>query len=99
MATIESKIEEYDTTTKELFDIADYALLATIEPATDADIAQLKDLMNAELPDELIEFYKTFGGLENIGITESYCFSISESKKLIKINDYEGVANIALGLI
>jgi SMI1 / KNR4 family (SUKH-1) len=99
MTTIESKIQEYNTTANELFDGADYALLATIEPATDADLQQLKHLMNFELPDELIQFYKTFGGLENIGNSESYCFSISEPEKLIKINDYQGSPKIALGLI
>jgi len=76
METIKSKIEEYNAAVDEVLG-DDYYLLSTFEPASDSDLEQLKQHVGFELPKELIQFYKTFGGLKNIDNEESYCFSIS----------------------
>jgi len=86
MIELKELIKEYNETCVRLFDDDDveYYMLAEIPLATDEQIWKLEEKAEINFPAELVEFYKTFGGLRNKGNRESYCFDLNNVPDLIK---------------
>lgn len=75
MEKIKQLIEDYNTTSDEIFG-SDYNSILYNSPEADESIVQFESLVGMQFPNELKTFYKTFGGLTNQDNNESYCFEI-----------------------
>jgi hypothetical protein len=86
MEQLQIAIEKYNTANKNFFSNRDgYNVLTQYPIATEEEIIQLQQVHNFPLPDSLLAFYKTIGGLYNHDNYEKYCMMIPPASKLISL--------------
>ena len=81
MQRLQAAIDRYNVVRARIWD-DDYNTLLPAGAAAGDQIARLQALEPRRLPDDLLDFYRQFGGLGNEGNTESYCLQLPAPSEL-----------------
>jgi predicted DNA-binding WGR domain protein len=80
-------IEKHNKTNHKFFGDDDgYNVLTQYPKATEEEITQLQQKYSFQLPDSLLSFYKTIGGLYNHNNDETHCIEIPNANKILSGN-------------
>jgi hypothetical protein len=101
MNKITEQINKYNETNNLFFEnLNDYNLIVDLQKPTIVELVAIKEIVGAELPEDLKNFYLNFGGLKNVNNDESYCISILSLFEMLEaIKKDEFMPSFSMGII